>query len=291
MTITNKHQLPEGIVKAVTTERHNKTDKELSATTLLKGIKEIILTNRHWDKLTDDVADRIWAIFGTAVHSLLEHEGKYDFSECLLDAIHQDIRITGKIDNYNMETGTVTDYKTASVWKVIVGDLEDWRMQGLIYAWLLNKSDLRIEKCRFVAILKDHSKSKAKYDSSYPQSPVFIYEFPVSLKEFNETETFINERISMYKKNMDKPDDEIPPCTDKERWASETEYVVMKTGNKRAVKKFTNIIDAQKMATEKGVGHYVETRPGVSKKCAEYCLCCDYCNFYNNFVKNQTIEE
>ena len=44
MTLTNKKGLPHGFVAACSTEQHNKA-WELSATTLLKGVKEIILTD------------------------------------------------------------------------------------------------------------------------------------------------------------------------------------------------------------------------------------------------------
>jgi len=279
-------------VRAVDTERHNKTDKELSATTLLKGIKEIILTHRHWDELTDDAANRIWAIFGTAVHALLETEGKHEFTECDLTVpMPNGITVTGRIDNYNMETETITDYKTGSVWKVIMKDFDDWRMQGIIYAWLLVKNGFKVKRCRFIDLLKDHSKSKANFDSSYPQAPVHIFEYAITEAELKEGETYINERLVEYLKYKDKPDDEIPPCTDRERWASETKYAVMKTGNKRAVKVYDTTAEAQQKAAILGAGHYVETRPGVSKKCSEYCACCDFCNFYNNIVRNQEPSE
>ena len=291
MKVTNELNLPEGIVRAVDTEPHNKSGKELSATTLLKGIKEIITTQRHWEELTDDAANRMWAVFGTAVHALLETEGEHDFTECDLKAINEGVTITGKIDNYNMETGLITDYKTASVWKIMVGDFEDWRMQGIIYAWLLAKNGFKVERCRFIAILKDQSKSKARYDSKYPQLPVHIYEFPIGMAELNEAETYITNRLAEYLKYKDKADDEIPPCTDKERWAEETTYAVKKQGNKRAVRVLTSPIEAQNLAAELGDGHSVETRPGVSKKCIDYCTCCDFCNFYNSFVKNQEPSE
>jgi hypothetical protein len=287
MKITNKQKLPEGIVRAVTTERHNKSDKELSATTLLKGIKEIILTYRHWDELTDDAADRMWAVFGTAVHALLETEGKDEFTECDLKVEMGEITITGRIDNYDMNAGVITDYKTGSVWKVSMNDFDDWRMQGLIYAYLLFKNDFMINVCRFIDLLKDHSKSKAKYDKTYPQSPVFIYEFHTTKALLKEAENFIKNKINEYLKFIDKADDDIPPCTDKERWATETKYAVMKNGNKRAIKLCDTAAEAQQKADTQGAGYYVETRPGESKKCGNYCICKDYCNFYNNIVKQQ----
>lgn len=291
MEVTNRLGLPEAIVKAVTTELHNKTDKELSATTLLKGIKEIILERRHWQELKDDAADRIWAVWGEAVHALLQKEGKNEFTECDFSKTVGEITITGRIDNYDMGAGIVTDYKTASTWKIILGDCEDWRMQGMIYAWLLHNSGFKIEKCRFVAILKDHSKSKAKRDSRYPQSPVFIYEFTVTKKLLDEAEAFITQRITEYLKYQNVADDDIPPCSDKERWAEETKFAVMKTGRKTAVKLCSSQIEANQKVAELGAGHYVETRPGASKKCSDYCICKDFCNFYNNIVKQQETSE
>ena len=80
MQITNKLNLPYGLVKAVSPDPHNKPG-EISATTLIQGMKQVILTQRHWEDLEDDVADRIWAVFGTAVHALLENEGEEDFCE------------------------------------------------------------------------------------------------------------------------------------------------------------------------------------------------------------------
>ena len=41
MVITNKFNLPQSLVNAVSTERHNK-DGCISATTLLQGVKQII---------------------------------------------------------------------------------------------------------------------------------------------------------------------------------------------------------------------------------------------------------
>jgi hypothetical protein len=65
----------------------------------------------------------------------------------------------------------------------------------------------------------------------------------------------------------------------------------MKTGRKSAVRVLPSKAEADMKAAELGAGHYVVTRPGTSKKCAEYCSCCDFCNFYNNIVKNQEPSE
>ena len=80
MKITNKLNLPEAFVKAIQNTRHNEPGT-LSATTLLKGAKEIILTDRHFDEIEVDASDEVWAVFGTAVHLVLEHQEDEAFKE------------------------------------------------------------------------------------------------------------------------------------------------------------------------------------------------------------------
>jgi hypothetical protein len=283
MLITNKLNLPEGFVKAASTEKHN-APGTLSATTLIQGIKQIILMDRHWDELEDDVSERIWAIFGSAVHSLMISEGKYDFTEQQMDYQVGGITVTGTIDNYNMKHGILCDYKTASVTKVKFKDFNDWYMQGMIYAWLLTKNKFPVTKCRFIALLKDHSKTDAMRDSQYPAVPVFIYEFPVTIQGLFKIGIFIKNKVSEYQRFIALEDDAIMPCTPEERWDRPPKFAVMKNGVKRAVRLFDRQEEADLLAGTKGQGHYVEFRKGESVRCRNYCLCRQFCNYYRESV-------
>jgi len=283
MKITNRMNLPEAMVKAVSVRRHNNPGR-LSATTLLNGTKQILLTDRHWDDLEDDVADRFWAIIGTAVHSVLEDEGKDDFTEEFVSHDTDGITVTGRIDNYNMRTGVISDYKSVSVWKIKFQNFDDWRKQGMIYAWLLKKNGFEVKTCRFIALIKDHSKRDAKRDLSYPQKPMYVYEFAVTEEGLAEIEAFIKERVALYNQCRDKVDDDIPPCSADERWEKPTKYAVKKEGRKTAVRVFDTLEEAEKMAADLGKGHSVEIRAGESTRCLEYCSCCEFCNFYRDNV-------
>jgi hypothetical protein len=289
MTITNKLNLPVGLVKAVSTERHN-ADKCISATTLIQGIKHIILTERHWDELEDDVSDRIWAIWGTAVHSLLEQEGENEFTELEMTHKTGDITVTGRIDNYDMKHGVICDYKTASVWKVKFNDFDDWYTQGMIYAWLLRKNGFAVEKCRFIALLKDYSKSEVIRDRQYPVNPVHVYEFDVTFTNLIRIDAFIRNKVKEYVRCRELADDAIPPCAPEERWDKASKYAVMKQGRKSAVRLLDDKTAAEIMAAELGKGHYVEHRPGESVKCQSFCLCCRFCNYYHDCVKTADVK-
>jgi len=281
MKVTNKLKLPEGLVKAVSTERHNQTGC-ISATTLIQGLKQTILMDRHWDELEDDVSDRLWAIWGTAVHSLLEQEGENEFTELDMSHTVGNLTITGRLDNYDMKKGIICDYKTASVYKVKFKDFSDWKKQGLIYAWLLSKNGFSVNKCRFIALLKDHSKTDAARDYQYPQNPVYVYEFPVNFMELLKTDVFIKQKVEEYEKYSSLNDDDIPLCSSEERWERPPKFAVMKNGLKRAVKLFDEKEPANLLVSEKGEGHFIEFRQGESIKCQSYCLCSSYCNFYRD---------
>lgn len=284
MTITNNANLPEALVKACETRRHNDPGR-LSATTLLQGTKQILLTDRHWDELTEDVADRIWAIFGTAGHKTLEHEGENDFTEEPMSSDLDGIKITGRIDNYNMKEGVISDYKFVKAYKITGKKFDDWRRQGLIYAWLLIKNGFEVKKCQFIALIKDHSKWDAKRNSSYPQEQVYVYSFDVTPEGLEEIEAFIKEKIAEYKRCRELADDDIPPCSPEERWDNPTTFAVKKEGNKKATKaNIPTLEEAEKIAAEKGKGFVVEERPGASARCAGFCSCCGFCNFYRDNV-------
>lgn len=286
MIVTNKLKLPMAFVKAVSTEKHN-AEGEFSATTLLKGCKEIILTDRHWDEIEVDAADSIWKIFGSAVHKILEEFDDGNFHEEKLTFNVFGVTITGTIDSYDMQNGVVFDWKTASIWKTKFKDYTDWKRQGLTYAWLLKRNGFEVNQCRFVALLKDHSKSMAAKDPEYPISPCIIYEFDVTDEDLQAMEKEIAEKVPLLEEYYKIPDDEIPPCTKEERWADDDKYAVMKKGVKKAVKVLDSENEANALAEESGPNFYVEHRPAVSRKCQGYCDCKQFCNFYKNMIKGE----
>ena len=295
MIITNKLNMPDAFVKAIQNSRHN-ADKCLSATTLLKGTKEIILTDRHFDEITIDASDEVWAVFGTAVHEILEHQEDEAFKEESFSVPvweGSEWKITGKVDRYDMKNETIEDWKTASVWKVIYKDFEDWRMQGLIYAWLLKQSGLNVRHIRFVALLKDFSKTEAKKNADYPQSPVYIYEYDVNDNWLVDAEMRAHNKAMSVIENWETKDDEIEPCTPEERWATPTKYAVMKEGRKTAVKVCATQEEAEDFIEdlEKDKDkHSIEVRPGVDKKCSDYCPCAEFCSYFKSLKTSEVTE-
>ena len=298
MNITNKSNLPEALVKLISPNKHNEPGK-LSATTLLKGVREIILTDRHWDEMTDDVSDRIWAIFGTSVHAMLKQEAPEEFTEEYLEFRFggplENFFLTGQVDNYNMATGIITDYKTASVWKWKFNDFRDWDIQGLIYAWLLRQNGFLVKGIRFVAFLKDFSERDAQRDDGYPQSPAMIHETPMSYYDHlpgtaeGGIADYILARFYQYKDSVTKTDEELPDCTDLETWAKPAKWAVMKDGRKSALKVCNTEEEAQQVVNDLGdqKGISIQYRPGERLKCERYCLAAPFCNTYKKYLSQK----
>ena len=286
MNVTNVLGLPQALVDAVTLEKHN-APGEVSATTLIKGVKEILLTDRHWDEITVDVKDSMWALWGTATHHLLEKEYDGTFTEEKFEQKVGDLTVTGRVDCYDMANEILYDYKTTSAWKIVYKNFEDWYKQGMIYSWLLSKKGLKVNKCKFVAILRDWSETESLRKPDYPKSPVYVYEFDVTDADIKSVEEVIEQKIAQIESQKEVADDSLPECSKDERWASADVYAVMKEGRKTSVKNFDNKEDADNLAKELGDKHYVETRPGVDKKCTRYCSCYEFCNYYREHYGNK----
>lgn len=284
MKITNKLGLPSPFVEAVSRDYRYK-DKQYSVTALLKGAREAILQRRHNDEIEQDCSDMAWAIFGTAVHSILENaqEMADELKETkLVTELPNGYKLSGVFDLYKESTATVVDYKTATVWKVIYNDWEDYRKQLLIYCWQLRQIGFEANSGEIVAFLKDHSKSKAKYDSSYPQQPIYIKHFDFTEDDFKEIEDFIIDRFEIIEACENLTDDELPVCTPSERWHKDDTYAVKKDGRKTAIKVCNSSEEAYAYIADNNLDskHYVEERLGADTKCEEYCSCCEYCSYW-----------
>lgn len=292
MKITNNLNLPQPFVEAVNRNYEYK-DKRYSVTSILKGNKEIILTRRHFNEMSEDVSDSIWMIFGTAVHKVLEDskEAADELKETKIAyEFSNGYTLSGQQDLYSESLKRITDYKTGSVWKVIFNDWNDYIKQCLYYALLFRKIGFECDNAQIVMLLKDWSKTKAKLDPNYPQHPVYVKQFNFTEEEFEEAEKEIIKKFNEIDSLNNLSDDDIPVCSKEERWATDDKYAVMKKGAKKALKVCETQEEAQSIL-DSGKGDYIENRPGEDKKCLEYCSCCKWCSYWRENYERQQITD
>ena len=119
-------------------------------------------------------------------------------------------------------------------------------------------------------------------DASYPQSPIYVYEFDVTENALSEIEVFIKDKIAKLEENENTPDNELKGCNKEERWATDPKFAVMKQGRKSAIKLFDSKEEAEKNMSALG-GTYIEERKGEDKKCDNgYCNVCKWCPYFQN---------
>lgn len=267
MNITNNANLPEPLVRAVTRDRKNRP-KTISITELVQPPQIRALSLRHDSELSEDAADRIWALLGTLLHKRLEHAAADLDDHITEQELETEVlgwRVVGHFDlSYRDEL--LTDYKLTSVWAVKDGVKREWEEQLNLYAELLRRHDRHIQQLQIVAIGRDWSQSKAKYDSSYPQQQVKVMSVPLWTPE--QANEFLEERVALHQRAQ--VEGIWPDCTPEERWVRDTKFAVMKTGAKKAIRLYDTNSAALTHAKD-DASLYVQHRPGISVRCESYC--------------------
>lgn len=283
MKITNKVGLPQAFVELAKSD-YTTPPNEYRVTSLLKGTKEAILEKRHYHETEQDVSDMVWLVLGSAVHLIAEKNPEQDseFKEVRLKEEIDGLTVSGKFDLFDGKRGVLTDYKTCSVWKVIYGDFSDWERQLMIYAYLLHKAGFTVNKCEIIALMKDHSKRDAKNKAGYPQRPVQKITFECNDRELANIEIWLKAKIAEIKKMEQLIDDDIPECTEEERYNSGSKFAVKSKGRKTALRVLDSKEEAEQWIKDNSKGDFVEERKGEDKKCMDYCSVCNFCSHYKS---------
>lgn len=281
MKITNKLNLPEAFVKFVSDGDREYVDHRYSVTELLLSVREILLNRKYAQEIEYDVSDSIPALFGTAVHQILENyapvlESGVE-SESKVEAAFGDDIVAGRIDLLNITDSCIEDYKTCSVSKVMKNDFEDWRLQGLMYALLIFKQKgIVIRHLRFHALMKDWSKIKSATSSNYPATAITTWKYDIQDSDYDYIENYIKQKLNWI--NLYLESGALPECTDEERWYTGTKYAVYKNvGDKKAAYVADTEEDAHNYIHSKLGAAEIEVRKGEYLKCKYYCSCCKFC--------------
>jgi hypothetical protein len=293
--ITNKLSLPQPFVDAATSNHEYKPNR-YSVTEVLGGTCEAVLKRRHAGEGDEDVADRVWAILGTAVHKVLQ-EAEATESQLQENWLSVPVRgtsyeLSGIFDLYDDATKTVTDWKTCSVWKVTFGDFEDWRKQTLMYCWMLRQLGIDASRGEIVAIMRDHSIRKAETERDYPKHPVFRIGWDFTGDDFMLAERDVSEWFREVAIQESIPDDELQPCNPEQRWHKPDKWAVRKKGRKTAVRVYESEKDARVRAMEENRKadsndlYYVEYREGEDTRCQSYCSVAQFCPYWKGLQQS-----
>lgn len=289
MKFTNKYNLPQAVFDVLSNDGYKAGKDDFSATSLLKSPRQLQLYRRHFSDIEEDVSDRVWSLLGQAAHGILEKHG--DDTSLVEERLYTTIFdrvLSGQVDHYH--EGCVTDYKVTSVWTVMRDTkIHDWTEQLNIYAHIFRKNDFPIKRLQIVAILRDWSETEKLRYKDYPASPIMV--IPITVWEENKCEQFVHTKMGKHIAAEKLPDDELPPCSEKDTWQAPNVYAVMKEGRKTAIKLHDTLEAAQDHAcqlTDEGGNHiYIQTRLGTCRNCERYCSVASFCNQWKDFQRRK----
>jgi hypothetical protein len=272
MKLTNKLDLPQAIVDAVRNDGYDRGNADISVTGLLRPPRLTVLEREHASEIEEDVSDRIWSLFGQSIHTILERANRKGVAERRLSMEVAGWVVSGGMDLYE-ENGTLSDYKTTTVWKLIKGDMVEWEKQLNMYAVILRHHGHEVQKLQVVAILRDWSKGEAERDPYYPQAQVVNID--IKLWEPEAARIFMQNRVVLHQQAKLN----LPECSPEDRWARPNVWAVMKEGRKTAVKLYDNE-DAARAHVGFDKQLKVVLRPGASVRCQSYCRVSRFCAQY-----------
>lgn len=285
MKITNKCNLPETIVNALNKPTYTKGGAHMSATELLSPPRMVQLRIANADAIEMDAADMVWALFGTAIHGVLEHgQGDDHIVEQRLNTVIDGWEISGAIDLQTVKENSIgiSDYKTTGVWAVM-NEKKEWEYQLNIYAWLVERvKQSPVDSLEIVAIIRDWKRWESEVKKDYPDAPIKV--IPITLWPYEEREKFVQQRIHVHADAMFQfqTGGDLPLCTAEEMWEKPTVWAVKKPGAARAKSLHSTEAEAIKAA---GDDLEIELRQGERTRCQNYCQVRDFCSQWKEFNK------
>jgi hypothetical protein len=292
LKITNKHNVPETLVALASRDYYSKGRADYSVTEIISPPRIQRLRREHHENMEQDVSDMLWQLLGSALHVVAER-GVADnhITEERIIADIGDVKLSGAIDIQRVtdEGIIITDYKFTSAW-ALRQDKPEWEAQQNIYAWLVEKvKGKKVIGVQICALIRDWSRREASVKADYPQAPIQVLELP--LWPLEKTEAYIKERIEAHRMSKVQADwgDELPPCSDDDRWVRETKFAVKREGRKTAIRVLDTQHEADELAEkEKG---YVEVRKGEAIRCTgNFCGVAQWCNQYQQSLKEANDE-
>lgn len=284
--------------------------KYISATTLMKPIRHIILPKRlPPEAVEDDVENYIARALGKSLHDSIEKAWSKGYARSLelmgypddliervrVNPTDEEVRASNSIIPIYLEQrmfrefegytvggkfdlvteGIVQDNKSTSAYSWLMGGKDDdYRLQMSIYRWLdagQPMPKITEDFGRINFIFTDWQKAQARQNPNYPQKRVEHKE--IELMSLRETEIWVRNKLRQIEANQGVEEPLLPECSKEELWLSDPVFKFYSDASKtdgRATKNFDNAADAKAFQASKGGKGVIKTVVGEPKRCG-YC--------------------
>lgn len=292
---------------------HNDDPYTISATTLIKPVRQIVLASRvpaHESVI--ELENLLQSRMGSAIHDGIERAWLNNYRQAFTDLgypakvierivinpsaetlkgnedwaipIYLEQRAHKKVGKWTVSgkfdfigDGRLEDFKTTGVFTYIHNTNDaKYTLQGSLYRWL-NPALVTQDAMAIQFIFTDWSKAKAMTDAKYPQKR--SQQMLLPLKPVTEMDFFVRNKLAQIEQYWDAPEELIPLCTDEDLWRSEPVFKYYKNPAKlgRSTKNFDSKQDAYIRLSEDGNVGIVIERPGEVTSC-KYCAAFSVCS-------------
>jgi len=304
MAYTNERGIPLSIAVWLARELYDKDPRYLSGSELQKSNRQIVLGRRASADV--DLAQILAARLGNAINDAIDAAWKsdrlmeyvklagfnplfeYDVNPLLPDPKKTAIYIQKRYEEEFLGGvlsgapdmilgGRLFDYKSTSVFLFQKKTPADYMWQLTTYRYLAR--DLITDNVATIQfILKDWSKTRAKKDPNYPQSPCPTLLVPVGSAE--QCKARLESRVTEINGLLSVDDAELPLCTDEELWIDAPKYAYYSNPAALPTARATRIFDSMNEAvlfqhTKNGTGR-IDVRKGEPRAC-DYCAAATIC--------------
>jgi len=306
---SNQMNIPLPLAVFLATDDYDYDPTAISATALMKPIRQLILTKRvNPEDNPIDIAGLVSSRMGSAIHAAIEkawltpknalkalgmsakliENVVINPSKPLLELnpnaipIYMEQRAYKQVGEYKVSgkfdfvaEGRVQDFKSTSVYSYLnQTNATKYSLQGSLYRWLnpdiIHKDDMVVNY-----IFTDWSAADAKQKPEYPQARVLTQRIPLISVE--DTQAFVEAKLKQIEKYKDAKESDIPYCTDEDLWRKETVWKYYKHKDKtdgRSTKNFDSSADAYARLADDGyTGIVIEVKGQV--------VACRYCNAFS----------
>jgi hypothetical protein len=288
-----------------------------SVTELIKPLKQVVMKRKMLKmdiEIQQDLASLVSSRLGQATHDSIEKSwrnavknaivnkdyrllelvgiNKFVADKILIDPAPEDITpdnivvymeqrnnkkigkftVTGQYD-FNFE-GQLEDFKTTKCYSWSTG-LNDhhYIMQGSMYRWL-DPVRITSDTTRISFLFTDWT-DKNLGMPNYPAAQVQHREY--QLESIFKTEMFIRSKLEQIDMYLDKPEEEIPECSEEDLWKKPDSFAYFKNPNgARATKVFDSMEEANPRLVKDGNVGKIDVRKGsvgACRFCASFPIC------------------
>lgn len=315
---SNQTNLPTAIAVWLAHDTYDRAEAGLSATSLLKPVRQVILSQRIPEgEGIIDVSGLIKSRIGTAIHDAIERAWISDRLDSTLKSLGASdktisrvkinpetiegpcypiylelrsskdilgVKVTGKFDF--IDNGKLIDFKTTSTFAYTSGNKdEDYIMQGSIYRWL-NPEIITDEFMDICFIFTDWQKNRYLSDPrNYPSSQIISRSFKLHSAAF--VQSYVEERVRTLIRLQDVPEKDLPLCTDKDLWRKPDTFKYYKNPQKqtKSTANFDNLNDANRRFLDDGAVGLVKTVKGGVSACL-YCSAFTVCTQKDRLIES-----